>query len=209
MILLLLLVLISLGLGVYLLTRERFKVRPIGARFPGVSYLTFKKSLPIEANDFNLEVTFQTLDQIGGVLYAEKYTAEPTADPTEGSNPPGHYYLCIEYQQLVFYAIQIDPATGKQVNVQRMVLENNLTRGETHKVTLQTNGSTLTYEERDMSYPLRSLLATGKDYYVGGPKISSSEYVIPPFKGCIYSLKGPNGYVNFPVDHDKIKVGPC
>jgi len=204
MFLILLLVLISLGLGFYLLTRERFKVRPVGARFPGGSYLTFKKSLPIEANDFNLEVTFQILDQIGGVLYAEKYTSEPT----EGSNPPGHYYLCIEYQQLVFYTIQIDPATGKQVNVQRMVLENNLTRGVTHKVTLQANGSTLTYEERAMSYPLRNL-ATGKDYYVGGPKLNSSEYVIPTFKGCIYSLKGPNGYVNFPVDHDKIKVGPC
>ena len=201
----LLLLYLVLGLVVsYLLSDERFKIRHVGARFPGTSYLTFKKSLPLEVNDFNLEVTFQTLDQIGGVLYAEKYSKT-----MEGSNPPGHYYLCVEYTQLIFYAIQIDLTTSKTVNVQRFVLENNLTRGVPHKVTLQTNGTTLTYEERGISYPLKSLLATGEDYYVGGPSLTFPEFIIPTFKGCIYSLKGPNGYVNFPVDHSKVKVGPC
>ncbi len=205
----LLLALIGLCLGVYyLLTRERFKIRPVGARFPGTSYLTFRKSSPTENNDFNLEVTFQTLDDLGGVLYAQP-TAQPTAQPVEGSNPSGSYYLCVEYKQLVFYAIEMNLVTGKWVNVQRLVLENNLTRGETHKVTLQTNGSTLTYEERDMSYPLKSLFVTGENYHVGGPSLTLPEYVIPAFKGCIYSLKGPDGYINFPVDHAKVKVGPC
>ena len=211
MILLLLLVLIGLSVGVYyLLTREQFQVKPVGARFPGTSYLTFKKSLPGDVNDFNLEVTFKTLDNLGGVLYAERYTTVKPAVKAaeEGSNPPGHYYLCVEYDQLVFYAIQVNLDLNKIVNVQRLVLENNLTRGVSHKVTLQGDGSTLTYEERDMSYPLRPL-TTGENFYVGGPSLTLSEYVIPTFKGCIYSLRGPNGYVNFPTNHDKVKVEPC
>lgn len=182
-------ILIIIGLIlIYVLTPEKFENRQVGAKFPGDSYLTFKKA-PTE--DFDLEVTFQTLDDIGGVLYAEKYTS-------------GNYYLCIEYKQLVFYVVQINPQS-----IQRLVLENNLTRGVRHKITLKDNGNTLFYEERGMSYPFKALPTVRQEYYVGGPTLSLIDYIIPAFKGCMYSLKGPNGYVNFPVDHPKVAVGHC
>ena len=184
----------------YILTREQFAQTRIGATFPGTSYLTFEKG-DQPADDFSLQVTFQTSDPLGGVLYSEPYSNE--------GDVPGSYHLCVEYNKVTFYAIQVNPVTKARTNVERFVLENSLSAGVTYTVTLEVNGNTLTYKEKDLTYPLRNLFTTGPNFYVGGPSLTLQKISIPAFKGCIYALRGPNGFVNFSPDHDTIKVGQC